>query len=388
MYRTLLNSIAASTLVFLFLTFASTVNAQDFAALDRAKSVEQLQKLWGEINTKLGELEGQIEKGATKEVKIEYRNMVDLANRLVTRLEAAAKGKLTSDRKSATATRVLMGISLDEASKDKDQRVLEIGDFLIGKGINPKYFEIASKSDRLTLAQREIFDELLIRHEEAMNNDLPRVLLKTTKGNIVIELFENEAPGTVGNFINLVEQGYYDNRLFHRVIEDFMAQSGGYRLEADKEVGGKGPGYDIKCECYSPDKRLHFSGSLSMAKKSKLRDTGSSEFFVTFARAAFLDGKHTCFGRVVSGFRVMENLERTAKINEYGEDVPFEGVLKDNIISATVMRKREHAYVPVKAEQKSDDETGNSENLELNAPGESDKLKSNDDDSDKNAAGG
>lgn len=388
MYRTLLNSFTAATLALLFLTITVTAGAQDFAALDRAKSVEQLQKLWSEINAKLGELEDQIDKGGKPEVKTEYRNMVDLANRLVTRLEAAARGKLTSDRKSVAATRVLMGISLDEASKDRDQRVLEIGDFLIGKGINPKYFEIASKSDRLTLAQREIFDELLIRQEEAMKNDLPRVRLETTKGNIVIELFENEAPGTVGNFINLVEQGYYDGRLFHRVIEDFMAQSGGYRLEAGKETGGEGPGYDIKCECYSPDKRLHFTGSLSMAKKSKLPDTGSSEFFVTFSRAAFLDGKHTCFGRVVSGFRVMENLERTAKINEYGEDVPFEGVLKDKIISAKVVRKREHAYVPVKAEPKSSGEAGSSENLELNAPGDSDKNDSNDGESDKNAAGG
>ena len=101
----------------------------------------------------------------------------------------------------------------------EDWKALELGDFLIKKGINLKYFEVAAKSESLKIEQKQIFDELLLRQAEALKNDLPRVELKTTKGTIVLELFENEAPGTVGNFVFLVENGYFDKMLFHQVVE-------------------------------------------------------------------------------------------------------------------------------------------------------------------------
>ena len=163
----------------------------------------------------------------------------------------------------------------------------------------------------------------------------------------MLELFENEAPGTVGNFIFLIENGYFDEMLFHRVIEGFMAQSGGYKIDKDGETrGGEGPGYEIKCECYEPNARKHFTGCLSMAKKPGQRDSGGSEFFVTLQRTDFLDGEHTVFGRVLSGFKVIENLERTHMSDATGREVPIDEVLKDKILSVKVLRKRAHKYKP------------------------------------------
>jgi cyclophilin family peptidyl-prolyl cis-trans isomerase len=175
-----------------------------------------------------------------------------------------------------------------------------------------------------------------IRAAEAEADDLPRVKLKTTKGDVVIELFENEAPDTVGNFVSLVEQGFYDGLSFHRVIANFMAQGGD-----PKGDGTGGPGYNIFCECYKPEARMHFQGSLSMAHAG--RDTGGSQFFLTFRQTPHLNGRHTCFGRVIEGMEVLSQLQRIDPENP-GELVP------DKIVKAEVLRKRDHVYAPRKVE--------------------------------------
>jgi len=157
---------------------------------------------------------------------------------------------------------------------------------------------------------------------------------------MVLELFENEAPETVGNFISLVEDGFYRDILFHRVLEGFMAQTG-----CPEGTGTSGPGYKIECECDSPETRPHFSGSLSMAHAGK--DTGGSQFFLTFDRTDSLNGRHTVFGRVIEGLEVLENLQRThVLINRREEEIP--DVKKDKILSAEVIRKRDHVYRPNK----------------------------------------
>jgi cyclophilin family peptidyl-prolyl cis-trans isomerase len=177
-----------------------------------------------------------------------------------------------------------------------------------------------------------------LRAAEAKADDLPRVLLKTSKGDIVVELFENEAPNTVANFISLVEARKYDGVKFHRVIPGFMAQGGDPKtLDKDPNNDGQGgPGYRIACECYSENARMHFQGSLSMAHAGK--DTGGSQFFITHAPTAHLnwaEGKqgssHTVFGRVINGLDVALALRKGDKIE-----------------SAKVIRKRDKAYVPVK----------------------------------------
>lgn len=176
---------------------------------------------------------------------------------------------------------------------------------------------------------RELWEqEQKLRAEEAKKDDLPRVLFKTDKGDIEIELFENEAPNSVANFISLVEKKFYNGLTFHRVIHGFMAQGGD-----PKGDGSGGPGYTIACECYEPNHRSHFAGTLSMAHAGK--DTGGSQFFLTFRPTPHLNGKHTVFGRVIKGMDVLQSIKQTSR-----------GVEPDKIIEATVIRKRPHDYKP------------------------------------------
>ncbi len=312
-------------------------------------SLSELQQQWKDLDAKLVAVETDI-KSATGDVQAnqkEFRALVEEANVLINKIESAAKVALVAEPENQEIVRTLMGIMLNDAEQNNDAKVLTMGDLLIANGVNPEYFTIASRSDRLTIPAREIFDELLIRHAEAMAADLPRVKFTTTKGDIVLELFENEAPNTVGNFVSLVENGTYTDSLFHRVVEGFMAQGGGFKMDGEKEVGGEGPGYEIKCECFSPDKRLHFTGSLSMAHRGK--DTGGSQFFLTFSRTSFLDGGHTCFGRVIEGADVLDSLTRThIGRTATNPEQPIPGAVKDKIIKAEVLRKREHEYRPDK----------------------------------------
>ena len=178
--------------------------------------------------------------------------------------------------------------------------------------------------------------ELAKREAEAKADDLPRVKLTTTAGEITVELFENEAPNTVANFLSLVAKGFYDGTPFHRVIGGFMAQGGD-----PTGTGGGGPGHAIACECGAPGARLHFRGTLSMAHAGK--DTGGSQFFLTFRPTEHLDGKHTVFGRVIAGDEVLARLART----QDGEGRPVPGVQPDKIVKAEVIRKRDHPYEPV-----------------------------------------
>lgn len=175
-----------------------------------------------------------------------------------------------------------------------------------------------------------------IRKSEAEADDLPRVKITTNKGEMVAELFENQAPGAVGNFISLVEKGFYDDLTFHRVIENFMAQGG-----CPQGTGTGGPGYEIFCESDNEDYRRHFRGTLSMAHAGK--DTGGSQFFLTFVPTAHLNGKHTAFGRVTEGLDVLAKLQRT-------EGEGNDKAVADRIVKMEVLRKRDHPYEPNKVQ--------------------------------------
>ncbi|MEK6239131.1 MAG: peptidylprolyl isomerase [Planctomycetales bacterium] len=183
-----------------------------------------------------------------------------------------------------------------------------------------------------------------LRAQEAEAGDLPRVLLKTTKGDVLIELFENEAPNTVANFVSLVEQEFYTNLKFHRVLRGFMAQAG-----CPKGTGAGGPGYSIDCECHAENHRVHFRGSLSMAHAGE--NTGGSQFYICFRRVNHLDGKHTVFGRVLKGMDVVASLQPV------NPDDPVATVFPDKILEATIIRKREHEYqVKKNTDDASDDD--------------------------------
>ena len=123
---------------------------------------------------------------------------------------------------------------------------------------------------------------------------MTKVIFETDSGNIQFDLFSEDAPNTVENFTNLVNDGFYNGLSFHRVIPGFMAQGGcpNTREGASGMPGTGGPGYKIKCEINS---NKHITGSLSMAHAGK--NTGGSQFFIVYEPQPHLDGVHTVFGK-------------------------------------------------------------------------------------------
>jgi cyclophilin family peptidyl-prolyl cis-trans isomerase len=128
--------------------------------------------------------------------------------------------------------------------------------------------------------------------------------VQTNQGAFSIELFEDKAPTTTKNFIDLAEKGFYDGIVFHRVIEGFMIQGG-----CPSGTGTGGPGYNIKDEFHAELKHTE-EGILSMANAGP--NTGGSQFFITLAPTSWLDGKHAIFGKIVDGLDVIRAIGSTA----------------------------------------------------------------------------
>jgi len=142
-------------------------------------------------------------------------------------------------------------------------------------------------------------------------------LIKTNKGTIKVKLYPEDAPNTVANFAHLAQSGFYDGLKFHRVIPGFMAQGGCPHSKDNPRLAGTGgPGWAIKCETSNgiPHKR----GALSMAHAGK--DTGGSQFFITFVDTPHLDGVHTVFGGIeeedTESFRVLDSIEMNDDIEK------------------------------------------------------------------------
>lgn len=152
---------------------------------------------------------------------------------------------------------------------------------------------------------------------------MKKARMETNKGTMVLELFDDDAPGTVANFVGLatgtkewadpqtgalVKQPYYDGLKFHRVVDNFVIQ-GGDPLTAHADMRGRwgtgGPGFSIPCET-SGKRQKHVRGSLSMAHRGK--DTGGSQFFICHGPQPHLDRKHTVFGQVVEGADVIDKI--------------------------------------------------------------------------------
>lgn len=136
-------------------------------------------------------------------------------------------------------------------------------------------------------------------------------VIKTSKGEMKVKFYVEDAPETVANFVKLAKDGYYDGLKWHRVIPNFVIQGGCPNTrEGEKGMPGTGgPGYQIKCEL-DGDNQFHDRGVLSMAHAG--RNTGGSQFFVCHSRdnTAHLDRNHTCFGKVYEGVDVVDSIEQ------------------------------------------------------------------------------
>ena len=143
---------------------------------------------------------------------------------------------------------------------------------------------------------------------------------KTNQGEFSVELFEDKAPITTKNFVDLIEKGFYDGLTFHRVIDGFMIQGG-----CPSGTGTGGPGYKIKDEFHS-DLKHSGAGILSMANAGP--NSGGSQFFITLAATPWLDNKHAVFGKVTKGLDVVEKI---GKVRTGGGDRPAEPVVMESV---------------------------------------------------------
>jgi cyclophilin family peptidyl-prolyl cis-trans isomerase len=328
-----------------------------------AKAQQELKRLIGELAALQAEYQ---QPGANKQqIEARFNAARDEARAAAASLETSAMALVRAEPDNEAAIQVVRDVIQGAMASDDPQRVLAVAETLrdggaadapillagataamtmskleeatefvkaaAAAGVNPG--KIESLEQAIASERPKVEAEMAKRAAEAEADDLPRVKIETTKGEIVVELFENEAANTVANFISLVEQHFYDGTPFHRVIPQFMAQGGD-----PTGTGTGGPGYAIACECETPAARKHFIGSLSMAHAGK--NTGGSQFFLTFRPTEHLDGRHTVFGRVIEGFNVLPKLQRTEGEQAGGEP--------DKILKAEVLRKRDHDYVPDK----------------------------------------
>ena len=148
----------------------------------------------------------------------------------------------------------------------------------------------------------------------------PIAVFETNHGTFEIELFEDKAPITVKNFIDLAEKGFYDGLIFHRVIDGFMIQGGD-----PNGTGTGGPGYVIPDE-FHKDLKHDSEGVLSMANAGP--NTGGSQFFITLAATPWLDGHHSVFGKVVKGMDVVREI---GKVDTDFQDKPLAKVVMEKV---------------------------------------------------------
>jgi len=370
------------TLLTILFCFSSTlVWAVDPPAGSKSEEFAKINKEWTELVANLGALKNEYAAStdATKktDIKKQYNEGIDKAKAMEGKLVAAAVSAYAeAPNVDTNVVQVLVGTLFESVWNEDYEAAFQRGKLLMDNKCPDKYvpalagvaaycvneFDLAETwlnaakaSGMLSKISNDMrgpdgtprdythYPDMIeetkagwpkekkIREAEAKADDLPRVLMKTSVGDIEIELFENEAPNTVLNFITLVDKGYYNGLKFHRVLTGFMAQGGD-----PKGNGSGGPGYTIPDEIGRPDYRLHFRGSLSMAKTAQ-PDTGGSQFFLTFVPTKHLDGKHTVFGRVISGFDVL------AKLKRRNPDDTTVGPA-DTIVEAKVIRRRPHPY--------------------------------------------
>lgn len=141
-------------------------------------------------------------------------------------------------------------------------------------------------------------------------------IIKTNKGEMKVEFYENDAPNTVANFVKLSNNGYYNGLAWHRVLPDFVIQGGcpNTRKGESGMPGTGGPGWTIDCEL-NGENQYHDRGVLSMAHAG--RNTGGSQFFICHSRTntAHLDRNHTCFGKVIEGVEVVDKIQQGDSID-------------------------------------------------------------------------
>ena len=184
-----------------------------------------------------------------------------------------------------------------------------------------------------------IFSMILVSYTSLAFAELDAlVLLETNSGNIIIELFPNDAPNHVENFMELTQSGFYDNTTFHRIIKDFMIQGGDPKTKPDSgasqsEWGTGGPATFVEAEF---NNIKHDRGIVSMAR-SQDPDSAGSQFFIVHKDSSFLDQQYTVFGRIVTE-ESFTTLDRIANVETGDKDVPI-NIDDVRIIKASIINR-------------------------------------------------
>lgn len=353
----------------------SFVAAASHADESQTRDFEAVYKEWSSIDTQLEKLIESYRAAEPEEQKAllqNYNQLVATSRKLLPELRSSASSAYSQNpNEDPRITKTLIGLVANDVRQDRYEDALALGQALVDNNCSETivysfmgvaayctddfataetYLKRAKSENTLTqtadvclqdldTAKESWAVETGIRQREAKADDLPQISIQTSKGPLIVELYENEAPQAVANFISLVESGFYNGLTFHRVLPGFMAQGG-----CPDGDGRGGPGYNIYCECQQENHRKHFRGTLSMAHAGP--NTGGSQFFLTFKRTSHLDGRHTVFGRVVKGLDILASLQRIDPGN------PARGVEPDKILKAEVIRKRDHAYLPTKVGKK------------------------------------
>ena len=191
-------------------------------------------------------------------------------------------------------------------------------------------------SDVETLDGPLTAEELTINNQEVTNSMNRTAALNTNKGDIVIELFEDQMPITTGNFVTLAEEGYYNGTKFHRVIDNFMIQGGDPNSKSDdtSTYGRGGPGYTIQDEYVPGELLTNVRGTIAMANTGQ-PNSGGSQFFINTKDNTFLDfdkepltSKHPVFGRIIDGMDVVDAI---SAVETGPNDLPVEPIVIESV---------------------------------------------------------
>lgn len=215
-----------------------------------------------------------------------------------------------------------------DSIKLKDGRVFK-GEIIRGQDV----VTVKQEGKIFQFAKKELVE---MNGEVVAQEQNPRIRLATSKGDMIIELFEDECPNTVANIISLAESGFYKGMSFHRIINGFMAQGGcpNSKRGASGTPGTGGPGYRFADE-FSPKLKHDKRGILSMANAGP--GTNGSQFFLCFLPTPHLDGRHSVFGQVIQGLEILDKLEAVGTQS---------GKPQENIsFNIEVISKRNHDYI-------------------------------------------
>lgn len=192
----------------------------------------------------------------------------------------------------------------------------------------PKVKDANQQNQSIIPSDMEIPKKITLGNQKNLAAEYSRAKLKTNYGDITVEFYAADSPVTVNNFLNLAEQGFYNDTSFHRVIKDFMIQGGdpNSKDQDNRVIHGMG-GPDYKFEDEINNHKL-VRGSLAMANNSVPNTNGSQFFIVTAESTPWLDGKHTNFGFVVEGMNVVDKIEN---VSVDQRDNPFEPIVIKSI---------------------------------------------------------